>query len=75
MASETLDAKGLVCPLPVLRANKALKKLVNGDILEIHATDTGAPKDFVSFCESTGDELLESSEENGIFIIRIRRNR
>ncbi len=73
MTTEKLDAKGLVCPLPVLRANKMLRKLSSGDILEIHATDKSAPKDFVSFCETTGNELLESGTENGVFIITIRK--
>lgn len=73
MKIKILDAKGLVCPLPVLRANKELRELSIGEILEVHATDNGAPRDFISFCETTGNELLESRAENDVFIIRIRK--
>jgi tRNA 2-thiouridine synthesizing protein A len=69
-----LDAKGLLCPLPVLKARKALKGMAAGEVLEILATDKGAPKDFVAFCETTGDELLESREEaDGTLVFRIRK--
>ena len=70
----TLDAKGLLCPLPVLKARKALKAMAAGEVLEILATDKGAPKDFVAFCDTTGDELLESREEaDGTLFFRIRK--
>ena len=58
MADQVLDAKGLNCPLPILRAKKALKELPPGGTLEIHATDPGAVKDFEAFCRSTGHDLL-----------------
>ena len=70
----TLDAKGLLCPLPVLKARKALKAMAGGEVLEVLATDKGAPKDFIAFCETTGDELLESREEaDGTLVFRIRK--
>ncbi|MEE8392699.1 MAG: sulfurtransferase TusA family protein [Rhodospirillales bacterium] len=73
MTTRILDAKGLSCPLPVLRANKALKELAPGEVLEVQATDRGAPEDFISFCEATGSELMESREVEGVFIITIRK--
>jgi tRNA 2-thiouridine synthesizing protein A len=57
-----LDTKGLRCPLPVLKARKALKEVAPGGLLRVLATDPGATKDFVHFCEATGCELVESSE-------------
>ena len=60
MADQTLDAKGLNCPLPILRAKKALTALPAGATLEVLATDPGAVKDFEAFCRTTGHELLES---------------
>ena len=73
MADATLDAKGLNCPLPILKAKKALKDLTNGQVLEIVATDPGAVKDFEAFCRATGNKLLDSSEEDGIFSFEIER--
>jgi tRNA 2-thiouridine synthesizing protein A len=58
MADVTLDAKGLNCPLPILRAKKALKDVPTGGTLEIQATDPGAVKDFEAFCRTTGNELV-----------------
>lgn len=72
MAQHVLDARGLNCPLPILRAKKALKDVPTGEVLEIHATDPGAVKDFEAFCRSTGNELLESSAAGGEFHFRIR---
>jgi len=68
-----LDAKGLRCPLPVLRARKALKDVPAGDSLTVLATDSSAPKDFEAFCETTGCELLENTENGGIYTITIRK--
>ena len=59
---QELDARGLNCPLPILRAKKALKDLQSGQVLHIIATDAGSVKDFAAFAEQTGNELLESSE-------------
>jgi len=62
-ADATLDATGLLCPLPVLKARRALKPLAPGAVLEILATDPGATKDFEHFCQTTGCALLEASEQ------------
>ena len=67
MADQTLDAKGLNCPLPILRAKKALSTMAPGTTLEILATDPGAVKDFQAFCRTTGHELLESTTEGNVF--------
>ena len=71
MSTHQFDARGMRCPLPVLKARKLMKDLANGDILEVHATDPGAPGDFTHFCETTGHRLLESTEADGVFVIRI----
>lgn len=74
MAEEhRLDATGLKCPLPVLKARKLWKQLEDGAILEVEATDPGAPKDFEAFCEAQGADLLESREADGVFTIRLRK--
>ena len=61
----TLDTTGLLCPLPVLKAKRALRPLAAGAVLEVLATDPGAVEDFKHFCQATGCELLESSERPG----------
>ena len=58
----TLDATGLLCPLPVLKARRALKPLAAAAVLEVLATDPGAVKDFEHFCRATGCTLLKSSQ-------------
>ncbi len=68
-----LDAKGLNCPLPILRAKKALKDIAVGEILQVHATDPGSVKDFEAFCRQTGHELVESLEAGGIYTYQIKR--
>lgn len=68
-----LDVRQLACPLPILRAKKALSAMSAGQVLKIVATDKGSPKDFVDFCSKTGNELLSSTETGGEFIFLIRR--
>lgn len=68
-----LDARKLACPLPILRAKKALSQMASGQIIRIAATDGGAPKDFEEFCRQTGNELLSSTAQDGEFIFLIRR--
>lgn len=72
-ATETLDARGLNCPLPILRAKKAIAGLGAGEILEIIATDPGSVKDFEAFCNQTGNELLGTSETSGEFHFSIKK--
>jgi tRNA 2-thiouridine synthesizing protein A len=64
-ADATLNATGLLCPLPVLKARRALKALAPGAVLEVLATDPGAVRDFEHFCRTTGCELLEATETAG----------
>ena len=68
-----LDASGLNCPLPILRAKKSLSKLETGQVLHIIATDPGSVKDFEAFAKQTGNELMESKEEGGKFLFLIRK--
>ncbi len=73
MADQVLDVKGLNCPLPILRAKKALKDVVVGGTLEVLATDPGAVKDFEAFCRTTGNELVNSKAEGKVFSFVIKR--
>ena len=75
MADDTLlDATGLLCPLPVLKARRALRAVPAGGILRVLATDPGAVKDFEHFCNTTGCQLVESSEEaGGVFRFRLKK--
>ena len=73
MSRTTLDLKGLACPLPVLRANKAMRGLAPGDELEVLATDLAAPADFRSYCKTAGHELVASLEQDGVFSFLLRK--
>ena len=73
MSTQVLDVKGLNCPLPILRAKKALKDVKVGETLRVLATDPGAVKDFEAFCRTTGNELLESKVDGKIFSFLIKR--
>ncbi|MBX6321106.1 MAG: sulfurtransferase TusA family protein [Rhodospirillaceae bacterium] len=68
-----LDAQGLLCPLPVLRARRAMKEVPPGGLLKVLATDPGAVKDFQHFCEATGSTLVESSRDGDVFTFLIRK--
>lgn len=72
MADQTLDTKGMNCPLPILKAKKALGSVPTGGTLEVLATDPGAVKDFAAFCRQTGNELLESNEDGGVYSFVIK---
>ena len=72
MALHALDVKGLKCPLPILRAKKALAALEGGEELEVLATDAGAPDDFAAFCRQTGHVLVLSEEADGVFRLVLR---
>ncbi|MBL1430253.1 MAG: sulfurtransferase TusA family protein [Robiginitomaculum sp.] len=73
MADETLDAKGLNCPLPILKAKKSLKGMSDGQTLEVLSTDPGSIADFQAFCRTTGNELLEHSVDGDIYKFLIKR--
>ncbi|HEX7968196.1 MAG TPA: sulfurtransferase TusA family protein [Stellaceae bacterium] len=69
-----LDTKGLKCPLPVLKARKAMRDVAAGGVLRVLATDPGAVKDFEHFCKTTGHQLLASREEDGVLVFDIRKS-
>jgi tRNA 2-thiouridine synthesizing protein A len=71
--ADTLDARGMNCPLPILRTRKALNQLASGAILEVISTDPGSVKDMASFCSQTGNRLVSSSEEDNSYIFRIEK--
>jgi tRNA 2-thiouridine synthesizing protein A len=73
MSETLLDMKGAACPIPVLRANRALRGMVPGDRLRVLATDRASVADFQAFCRETGHALLAWSEESGVFSFVIRR--
>ena len=72
-ATKELDVKGLNCPLPILRAKKALAGMESGETLRVIATDPGSVKDFAAFCKQTGNPLLESSETKAEFVFVISK--
>lgn len=74
MATIELDLRGLKCPLPVLRANKKMKELIKGDELVVLATDPAAPKDFETYGETTGNEIVSIEAGDGIFTITMRKS-
>ena len=74
MADHTLDAKGLNRPLPILKARQALKDVAAGETLEILSTDPGSVADFQAFCRQTGNELLESTNDDTVFRFLIKNS-
>ena len=71
--TQTLDARGLNCPLPILRTKKAIAAISSGEVLEVKATDPGSLKDMQSFCSQTGHELLASNQSGSDLIFHIRK--
>ncbi|MHB1052573.1 MAG: sulfurtransferase TusA family protein [Thiobacillus sp.] len=71
--SKELDARGLNCPLPILRAKKALGEVESGQVLKILSTDPGSVKDFAAFAKQTGNELLSSAEAGGEFTFFMKK--
>ena len=69
----TVDAKGLSCPMPIVKTAQAIKPLPSGALIEILATDPGSVKDFAAWSRSTGNELVEQSAGDGVFRFVIRR--
>ncbi len=72
---KTLDCKGLFCPMPVVNVRKAMNEIEAGQILEVLATDPAAVPDFRAWAQRTGNELLESKEENGVYKFSIRKTK
>jgi len=73
MAETLLDARGLKCPLPILRAHKAFKDVAIGDALRVLSTDALSLSDFADFCRAAGAELVEARQQGSIYNILIRR--
>ncbi|MGY9054938.1 MAG: sulfurtransferase TusA family protein [Alphaproteobacteria bacterium] len=73
MADEFLDATGLKCPLPVLRARRMLKTMASGAVLEVRADDPASAKDFPAFCEMTGDALEATTADGETLVFCIRK--
>jgi TusA-related sulfurtransferase len=72
-STQEIDARGLNCPLPILKAKKALAGMRPGDILKVVATDPGSMRDFQAFARQTGNELVEQTAAGGEFLHFIRR--
>ena len=74
-ADQVLDCSGMLCPIPVVKTAKAIKQIEIGQVLQMIATDPGAPPDMDAWSKQTGHERLESSEENGKFVFYFRRTK
>ena len=72
-AAKVLDSSGMLCPLPIVKTSLAIKEIGVGQVLQVIATDPGAPSDMEAWSRQTGHELQESSKEDGKFIFYIRR--
>lgn len=72
-ATTTVDARGLLCPMPIVRTAKAMKELAPGQVLRLLATDRGSVADVPAWAQSTGNELLEWHEDDGGFVFLVRK--
>ncbi|WLV24490.1 sulfurtransferase TusA family protein [Aciduricibacillus chroicocephali] len=72
-ANKVLDAKGIACPMPIVRTKKAMDELESGQVLEVHATDKGSKNDLTAWAKSGGHELLKDEEENGVLKFWIKK--
>ncbi|WP_169082673.1 sulfurtransferase TusA family protein [Paenibacillus sp. PL91] len=73
MADLFVDAKGLACPMPIVKAKKGMDSLQTGQIMELQATDKGSLIDFQAWVNKSQNELLETKEENGVFTFLIKK--
>ena len=73
--AQTLDCRGLVCPLPVIKLSKALKSIAKGAVVEMLATDPGSVPDLQAFQKLTGHEVLDQSQSEGVFRFLVRRTK
>jgi len=71
--STSVDARGLSCPMPIVKTAQAIKPLTSGDLLEVLATDPGSVKDFAAWSRTTGNELVEQTTDGGVFRFVLRR--
>jgi tRNA 2-thiouridine synthesizing protein A len=74
MSQHILDATGLNCPMPILKAKQALAKMEAQDTLEVTCTDKGSTKDFIAFCHQTGNTLLSHEAQDNLFIFNIEKS-
>ena len=72
-AQKEIDTRGMNCPLPILKAKKALADMSSGDVLKVVATDPGSVRDFQAFARQTGNELLEQSQQDAEYTHYLRR--
>lgn len=72
-ANKVLDAKGLACPMPIVKTKKEMNNLESGQVLEIHATDKGAKNDLTAWSKSGGHEVIKHEEENGVLKFWIKK--
>lgn len=72
-STKVLDAKGLACPMPIVRTKKAMDTIGSGDVLEVHATDKGAKSDLTAWAKSGGHELLKDTEEDDVLKFWIKK--
>jgi tRNA 2-thiouridine synthesizing protein A len=73
--ARTLDLKGLSCPLPIAKTAQAIRDLSVGDLIEVYATDPGSVPDFGAWCTTTGHELVDRTEDEGVYRFVIRKTR
>lgn len=71
--AKTLDARGLSCPLPIVKTALAIKEIGSGELIEVLATDPGSTKDFTAWSKTTGHELVESSVDGKVFRYVLRK--
>jgi tRNA 2-thiouridine synthesizing protein A len=71
--SQTLDARGLSCPMPIVKTAQAIKAMASGSLIEVLATDPGSVKDFAAWSRTTGNELIEQTADGGVFRFVLRR--
>ncbi len=71
--AQRIDAKGLSCPMPIVKTAQAVKALASGQLMEVLATDPGSTKDFAAWCKTTGNVLVESSAEGGVYRFVLRK--
>ena len=71
--TQTVDARGLSCPMPIVKTAQAIKPLPSGAVIEVLATDAGSVKDFAAWCRATGNELIEQTSDGAVYRFVIRR--
>ncbi len=73
MASVTVDARGLNCPMPIVKTAQAVKGIASGDTVEVLATDAGSVKDFAAWSKTTGNPIVEQTTDGGVFRFVLRK--